>query len=164
LRLKSRFTLKLEEIISKALEKDAICVTRWPRNAGRSETVKRETESNPTPQPVRLLRRLPPHAGAPQLNSTGVSAVVAAVKQHKWGASELRCRTDVLAAAVFRSVLTAAPYSGAHFQNFTITQVPTRAGGTHGHFAGWKVVLTVINSKGLQGLWLHNLPTSSDTQ
>jgi len=71
----------------------------------------------------------------------------------------------VLAAAVFGVYSLLHRTSGAHFQNFAITQV-TNSGkaGLTAISPDGRYVLTVINNKGLQGLWLHNLPTSSDTQ
>src|SRR5260370_32619001 len=129
--------------------------------------VKRETESNQTPHVISTSSAVaaPPVEPA-TTQQHGSSAVVAAVKQHKWGATGIAVAgLTVLAAAVFGVYSLLHRPSRAHFHNFASTQ------GTNSGNAGLpaispdgRYVLTVINNKGLQGLWLHNLPTSSDTQ
>src|SRR5258706_14706276 len=87
--------------------------------------LKRETESNPTPQPVSTSSAVAAPPPAPHTTQQhGSSAVVAAVKQHKWGASGIAVAgLTVLAAPVFGGYSLLHLTSAAHFQNFTITQV-----------------------------------------
>jgi len=56
----------------------------------------------------------------------------------------------VLAAAVFGVYSLLHRTSGAHFQNFTITQSPTRQAALTAISPDGRYVLTLINNKGLQ--------------
>jgi len=97
------------------------------------------------PGPRLLPAVAAPTAGAPpQLNSTGSSAVVCRGGEGNTNGVLFRnCggRTDRFWLRPFFGVYSLLHRtSGAHFQNFTITQV-TNSGkaGLTAHFAGWKI-------------------------
>ncbi len=104
-------------------------------------------------------------SGAQPAHTTS-SAAVAAAKTHKFGfAAAALVALAVLAAAGFGVYSMLHRNASAPFQNFTITQVTNnnRALITAISPDG-KYVLTVINDKGLNSLWLRNVATGSDTQ
>ncbi len=94
------------------------------------------------------------------------SSAVAAAKTHKLGfAIAGVVALAVLAAAAFGVYSMLHRGASASFQNFTITQVTNSNRALVAAISpDGKYVLTVMDDKGLNSLWLRNIATGSDTQ
>ncbi len=104
-------------------------------------------------------------AGQPA-NWTSSSALVAVARRHKWGAIGVATAGLIVLAAAGLGVYSVLHRtSPGHFQNFSITQITNSGQAALTAISpDGRYLMTVINNRGLQALWLHNLPTSSDTQ
>jgi serine/threonine protein kinase len=169
LRLNPDLPPKLEDIVHRALEKDRELRYQHASDV-RSELLrlKRDTDSSRHVSTQRAESTTVTPTAIPSANSS--RAVATAGKQHNWGIT-----LGIITALVVVGVVAFGFYSvflhpAAPFQNFTITQVTN----TQVHNSGLlgstaispdaKFVLSVMDSDGLQSLWLRNVPTGSDTQ
>jgi len=157
---------KLEEIISKALEKDRKLRYQHASDIRTDlQRLKRDTDSG-------RLGASPPAGVATSISSasspsqTSGTAIIAAAKRHKWGM--------VAGVVIVLMVLCAAGfgfYSLLHrpaptpFARFTATQITNSGKAARAAISpDGKYVLNVNDDNGLQSLWLRNVPTGSDTQ
>ena len=179
MRLNPDVPTKLEEIISKALEKDRNL--RYQHSADMRadlQRLKRDTDSGRSGKMIEAMqssaapdahRGAPPPSGSisphgPHLS--GSSSVIEVAKQHKFGLSA--------AIVIVLAVIVAAGYGvysllrghrALPFENFAITQVTNDGNAQLAAISpDGKYLLRVVADAGKQSLWLRHVPTSSDTQ
>jgi eukaryotic-like serine/threonine-protein kinase len=157
---------KLEEIISKCLEKD------------RSLRYQHASEIRTDLQRLKRDRNSTQHvfansAGAGTMVSASASpvltpsssGVVTTPKNYRLAAGGMIALVIVLGAAGFGVYSIFQHHLAMRFQNFTVTQI-TNSGlaALTAVSPDGRYLLTVTNEGGLEGIWLHNIPTASDTQ
>jgi serine/threonine protein kinase len=156
---------ELEHIVNKCLEKNRDLRYQHAADIGSDlKRLKRDTDSSQqvmVPAPGVLTAE----AVARPLD-TSSSAVISAAKQHKWGTA-----AGVFAVLILLGTAGFGVYSVFHrpspmpFQSFTITQVTNSGKAVRAAISpDGRYVLSVMNDKGVQSLWLRNVPTGSDTQ
>ncbi|HTR26048.1 MAG TPA: protein kinase [Terriglobales bacterium] len=176
---------ELERIINKALEKDRDLryqhagdiradlkrlkretdTSRGAVSSGATPDAQASSGATPAPLSASGVTQATSVSGVHAGHGSG-SAVVAAAKQHKFGAIGIAAAVlVVLAAAGFGIYSLLHRAAATPFQIFAISQV------TNSHKAvvtaissDGKYLLTVIDDKGMNSLWLRNIATGSDTQ
>jgi eukaryotic-like serine/threonine-protein kinase len=157
---------KLEDIINRALEKDRNLRYQHASDMrAELQRLKRDSESGRQVAAAPAGVTMPTQSAAQPLQSSR-SPVIAAAKQHKWGVA-----TGVFAVLVVLGAAGLGVYSLLHrpvstpFQSFTVTQVTHSGKAARAAISpDGRYVLSVMDDKGLQSLWLRNVPTGSDTQ
>ena len=174
LQLNPALPSKLQEIVEKLLEKDRDL--RYQSAAdlrGDLKRLKRDTESGRKSAPAsasQLSADSAPiapssaDAAAPQRSSS--SAVVAAVRQSKvgFGATALIVLVLLTAAAygIYAFVTRSRP---TPFQNISVTKVTDSGDAVFAAVSpDGQYILSMMRTAGKAGLWLRNVPTSSNVQ
>jgi Tol biopolymer transport system component/predicted Ser/Thr protein kinase len=166
-RLNPDVPAELERIINRALEKDrSLRYQHASDMRAELQRLKRDTESTRKVAAAPGDEAAAAAQQAPQPSQSSSSAVIATAKQHRWAVTG-----GILAVLVVLGAAGFGVYSLLHrptrrsFENFNVTQVTNTGKATAAAISpDGRYVLSVMGDKGLESLWLRNVPTGSDTQ
>ena len=164
-RLNPDVPAELERIINRALEKDRDLRYQHASDMrAELQRLKRDTDSS---RHVLTVGEEGTSGSQATVHSpaSGSASVVAERRRPRWYGPAITAGVILLAAAALGLYLLLHRTPPTPFQNFAITQVTNsnRAVVTALSLDG-KYVLTVMDDKGLNSLWLRNVATGSDTQ
>jgi eukaryotic-like serine/threonine-protein kinase len=171
-RLNPDVPMELERIIQRALEKDRdLRYQHASEMRAELQRLRRDTDSSRQVATVSAetggpgsAATQPAHTQA--VHSSGSAAVAAAASQNKLWAGIISAVVIMLVAAAAYGVYALFFHTrSAAFQNFSVSKI-TETGKAR--FVALspdaKFILSVVDDKGQQSLWLRNVPTNSDTQ
>jgi eukaryotic-like serine/threonine-protein kinase len=165
-RLNPDVPVELERIINRALEKDReLRYQHASEMRAELQRLRRDTDSSRV-VPTVGVDSFASAAAVASTHGSGSSAVVAAARQNKLGVGVIGLISILLVAGaayglysfVFRSRATP-------FQNFTVNKITETGKAKFVAISpDGKYILSVVDDKGQQSLWLRNVPTNSNTQ
>ena len=166
-RLNPDVPAELERIINRALEKDRDLRYQHASDVrAELQRLKRDTDSSRHISSASGEIAVPTPAVAQPAQNSSSSTVVAAAPQRPWWYGAAAVAAVIMLVAAGLGLYWVLHHAAAMpFQNFAITQVTnsSRAVVTALSPDG-KYVLTVMDERGLNSLWLRNIATGSDTQ
>jgi serine/threonine protein kinase len=177
-RLNPQLPAELDRIIHKALEKDrALRYQHASELRADLQRLKRDSTSGRVAVTNGVMQTPMLQSGAASTSSSSTSrasgeqpsnssVVVAVAKQHKLGlATGALIAIVVLAAAVYGLYALLRRAGPAPFADFTMTQVTNNGKSVEAAISpDGKYLLSVLEDKGKQSLWLRHVVTNSDTQ
>ena len=183
IRLNPDIPPKLEEIISKTLEKDRRMryqsaadlrtdLARLKRDTSSSQRIATDAADSETKITAGRAADGPPSGqtsattAIASTHGSGSSSVAAVARAHKFGTAATVAAVLILIAAagygIYALLNRAAPVP---FQNFTITKLTNTGKAALAAISpDGKYVLNVQDENGMESLWLRNVPTNSNTQ
>jgi eukaryotic-like serine/threonine-protein kinase len=166
-RLTPDVPVELERIINRALEKDRdLRYQHASEMRAELQRLRRDTDSGRQIATVSADSGGSAPAVAQPAHTSSSAAVVAAARQHKLGIGLTSAIVILLVAAAGYGVYAFFFHTGsAAFQNFSVNKVTeTGKAGLVAISPDGKYILSVVDDKGQQSLWLRNVPTNSNTQ
>ena len=165
-RLNPDVSAELERIVNRALEKDRdLRYQHASELRAELQRLKRDTSSRQVATVSEEASASGTGAARPAHTSSG-SVAVAAVRQHKLGVGVIALIALVLVVAAGYGVYALLAHNRpVPFQNFSVNKITETGKVMLGAISpDGKYILSVVNDKGQQSLWLRNIPTDSNTQ